>query len=83
VSTVKIMISVYTAATTRPLALYGAAALRIGYGLAYLTYLLRELPNRELLWGPGAAWSPAMDRQFAAGQPWYTPASPHAPSRSW
>ncbi len=68
---VNALIRVYGTATSRPVALYGAAVLRIGYGLAFLAFLLRESPNRDVLWGPDAAWSPAMDHQFAAGQPWY------------
>ena len=63
--------SVIRSATTRPIALYGTAVLRIGYGFAYLAFLLREFPNREALWGPSAPWSPEMERQFADGQPWY------------
>lgn len=63
--------SVIRSAMSRPIALYGTAVLRIGYGLAYLTFLLREFPHREALWGPSAPWSPAMERQFADGQPWY------------
>lgn len=60
----------YATATTRRVSPHGTAALRIGYGLAYLVYLLRELPERGELWGPGAAWSPAMDRSFAAAAGW-------------
>jgi len=63
--------TVIRSAMTRPIALYGAAVLRIGYGFAYLVFLLREFPNREALWGPSAPWSPAMERQFADGRPWY------------
>jgi hypothetical protein len=59
------------AAAVRPIALYGTAVLRIGYGLAYLAFLLREFPNREALWGPSAPWTPAMEQRFAAGQNWY------------
>lgn len=57
--------------TTRPLALYGSAVLRIGYGLAFLAYLVREFPNREELWGPTAAWTPAMAHQYAQTMDWY------------
>ena len=62
---------VFEELTVRPVALYGSAALRIGYGLAYLVFLVREFPNREELWGPDAAWTPALDRRFAAGSNWY------------
>ena len=57
--------------TVRPIALYGSAMLRIGYGLLFLVFLLREFPNRERLWGPSAAWTPALDRQYAASTDWY------------
>ncbi|HEV2635661.1 MAG TPA: HTTM domain-containing protein [Actinocrinis sp.] len=55
----------------RPNALYGTAMLRIGYALAYLIFLLRELPHREQLWGPNAAWTPALEDQYAANAHWY------------
>jgi hypothetical protein len=57
--------------TTRPLALYGSAVLRIGYGLAFLAYLVREFPNREELWGPSAAWTPAMAHQYVQTVDWF------------
>jgi hypothetical protein len=57
--------------TTRPIALYGSAMLRIGYASAYLAFLIREFPNREELWGPHAAWSPALERQYVASADWY------------
>ena len=57
--------------TLRPVALYGSAMLRIGYGLVYLVFLLREFPHREALWGPDAAWTPALEHQYAARQNWY------------
>lgn len=50
--------------TGRPLSLYAVAALRIGYGLLYLVYLLREFSHREEIWGPGSPWSPALARQL-------------------
>ena len=57
--------------TLRPIAQYGSAILRIGYGSLYLIFLLREFPNREELWGPNAAWTPSLDQQFAAHSAWY------------
>ena len=57
--------------TTRPLALYGSAVLRIGYGLAFLAYLVREFPQREQLWGPSAAWTPAMAQQYVQTADWF------------
>jgi hypothetical protein len=44
--------------------LYAAAMLRIGYGLLYLVFLLREFPHRNEIWGPGAPWTPALARQL-------------------
>jgi len=62
---------VFEELTVRPIALYGSAVLRIGYGLAYLVFLVREFPNREELWGPRAAWSPTLERQYVASANWY------------
>ena len=57
--------------SVRPIALYGTAMLRIGFGALYLVFLLREFPNREALWGPNAAWSPALEHRYAAQADWY------------
>ncbi|MFE9428297.1 HTTM domain-containing protein [Kitasatospora sp. NPDC006697] len=48
----------------RPTSLYAAAVLRIGYGLLYLVFLLREFPHREEIWGPGSPWTPGLARQL-------------------
>lgn len=37
---------------SRPMALYGAATLRIGYGIAGGAYYLRNYGDRRYLWGP-------------------------------
>lgn len=50
--------------TERPVSLYAAAVLRIGYGLLYLTFLLREFPHRDEIWGPGSPWTPELARQL-------------------
>ncbi|MFI1154002.1 HTTM domain-containing protein [Streptomyces sp. NPDC020817] len=50
--------------THRPVSLYAASVLRIGYGLLYLVYLLREFPHRDEIWGPGSPWTPALARQL-------------------
>ncbi|MEY2247423.1 HTTM domain-containing protein [Streptomyces sp. BF23-18] len=50
--------------TERPVSLHAAAVLRIGYGLIYLLFLLREFPHRNEIWGPGAPWTPALARQL-------------------
>ncbi|MFD5077733.1 HTTM domain-containing protein [Streptomyces sp. NPDC058371] len=52
------------ALTERPVSLYAAAVLRIGYGFLYLVFLLREFPNREEIWGPGSPWTPELARQL-------------------
>ncbi|MFJ2174051.1 HTTM domain-containing protein [Streptomyces sp. NPDC087851] len=48
----------------RPVSLYAAAVLRIGYGLLYLVFLLREIPHRDEIWGPGSAWTPELAKQL-------------------
>ncbi|MET7567471.1 HTTM domain-containing protein [Streptomyces sp. NPDC005492] len=53
-----------TALTERPVSLYAAAVLRIGYGLLYLVFLLREFPHRDEIWGPGSPWTPELARQL-------------------
>ncbi|MEU0271788.1 HTTM domain-containing protein [Streptomyces sp. NPDC006307] len=54
----------------RPISLYAAAALRIGYGLLYLAFLLREFPHRDEIWGPGSPWTPALARQLFDQSGW-------------
>ncbi|MEW1569825.1 HTTM domain-containing protein [Streptomyces sp. NPDC093509] len=56
--------------TGRPVSLYAAAVLRIGYSLLYLTFLLREFPYREEIWGPGSPWTPALAQQLFAQTGW-------------
>ncbi|MFI9209960.1 HTTM domain-containing protein [Streptomyces sp. NPDC053253] len=50
--------------TARPLSLYAASVLRIGYGLLYLIFLLREFPHRAEIWGPDSPWTPALAAQL-------------------
>ncbi|WP_329394789.1 HTTM domain-containing protein [Streptomyces melanogenes] len=50
--------------TERPVSLYGAAVLRIGYGSVYLVFLLREFSHRDEIWGPGSPWTPELARQL-------------------
>ncbi|MER7107143.1 HTTM domain-containing protein [Streptomyces sp. NPDC000229] len=54
----------FTLLIERPISLYAAAVLRIGYGLLYLVFLLREFPHRDEIWGPGSPWTPALARQL-------------------
>ncbi|MCX5101706.1 HTTM domain-containing protein [Streptomyces sp. NBC_00264] len=50
--------------TGRPVSLYAASVLRVGYGLLYLVFLLREFPHRDEIWGPGSPWTPSLARQL-------------------
>ncbi|MET9848713.1 HTTM domain-containing protein [Streptomyces ossamyceticus] len=56
--------------TSRPVSLHAASVLRIGYGLLYLLFLLREFPHRDEIWGPGSPWTPALARQLFAQTGW-------------
>ncbi|MEU3480323.1 HTTM domain-containing protein [Streptomyces sp. NPDC033754] len=54
----------------RPVSLYAASVLRIGYGLLYLVYLLREFPHRGEIWGPDSPWTPALAEQLFEQTGW-------------
>lgn len=56
--------------TGRPVSPYAASVLRIGYGLLYLIFLLREFPHRDEIWGPDSPWTPALARQLFAQTGW-------------
>ncbi|MFD9006495.1 HTTM domain-containing protein [Streptomyces sp. NPDC059582] len=56
--------------TGRPVSLYAASVLRIGYGLLYLIFLLREFPHRAEIWGPDAPWTPALADQLFEQTGW-------------
>ncbi|MEU2302629.1 HTTM domain-containing protein [Streptomyces antibioticus] len=58
--------------TGRPVSLYGAAVLRIGYGLLYLVFLLREFPHRAEIWGPDSPWTPALSKQLFEQTGWFS-----------
>jgi hypothetical protein len=60
----------YQTATTRLFAARGLAVLRIGYGLVWVLFLLREWGERDAAWGPDSAWSTALERQYAAQSSW-------------
>jgi Vitamin K-dependent gamma-carboxylase len=60
------------AVTERKWSLYAAAALRIGYGLIYLAYLLREFPHRDEIWGPGSPMTPALARELLDRTGWFS-----------
>lgn len=56
----------FTLLTEHALSLRAAALLRIGYGLLYLVFLLREFPHRDEIWGPGSPWTPQLARELQA-----------------
>ncbi|MEU7567453.1 HTTM domain-containing protein [Streptomyces fradiae] len=58
--------------TDRPAALYATSVLRIGYGLLYLVFLLREFPHRHQIWGPDSPWTPALAAQLAEQTGWHS-----------
>ena len=64
----------FTRLTTRTVARYGTAVLRIGYGSLYLIFLLHEYPKHDALWGPDAPWTPALNQRFAndPGLDWFS-----------
>ncbi|MFI1704763.1 HTTM domain-containing protein [Streptomyces griseoruber] len=58
--------------TGRPVSLYAVSVLRIGYGLLYLIFLLREFPHRDEIWGPGSPWTPALAHQLFEQTGWFS-----------
>ncbi|MFD9394422.1 HTTM domain-containing protein [Streptomyces sp. NPDC060000] len=64
--------AVWDLLTGRPVSLYGVSVLRIGYGLLYLIFLLREFPHRDEIWGPGSAWTPALAQQLFEQTGWFS-----------
>ncbi|MFE0641196.1 HTTM domain-containing protein [Streptomyces sp. NPDC058877] len=54
------------AVTSRPLAPYQSAIVRIGFSLTWLLFLLREIPHRHLLYGPEGPWSWEMAHRLIA-----------------
>ncbi|WP_329176551.1 HTTM domain-containing protein [Streptomyces sp. NBC_01477] len=57
----------------RPVSLYAASVLRIGYGLCYFAFLVRELPHREEIWGPQSPWTPALADELFRQTGWFSP----------
>ncbi|MFB8204311.1 HTTM domain-containing protein [Kitasatospora purpeofusca] len=63
--------------TGRVLGRYQAATVRIGFGLVWLAYLLREWPNRRLLYGDTSPWSADLAQRLLADNgaltvlPWF------------
>jgi hypothetical protein len=64
--------AVWDLLTGRPVSLYAASVLRIGFGLLYLLFLLREFPHRAEIWGPGSAWTPALAHQLFEQTGWFS-----------
>ena len=58
--------------THRPISLYAASVLRIGYGLCYLVFLVREFPHREQIWGPDSPWTPALAGELFHQTGWFS-----------
>ncbi|MFJ1595934.1 HTTM domain-containing protein [Streptomyces sp. NPDC088261] len=56
--------AVSTLLVERPVSLYAAAVLRMGYGFLYLAFLVREFPHRDEIWGPGSPWTPTLAREL-------------------
>nr|WP_307806588.1 HTTM domain-containing protein [Streptomyces sp. FH025] len=63
--------------TGRALGRHQAAVVRIGFGLVWLTYLLREWPHRRVLYGDRSPWSMELAQQLLADNgaftvlPWF------------
>ncbi|MFC7266961.1 HTTM domain-containing protein [Streptomyces lutosisoli] len=55
---------VFTFLTECAVSLHAAAVLRMGYGLLYLGFLLREFPHRDEIWGSGSPWTPDLAREL-------------------
>ncbi|MDI6097022.1 HTTM domain-containing protein [Actinoplanes sp. NEAU-A12] len=62
----------YRVLTERPLSLYAAAFMRIGYGLLYAVVLVREFPHRHQIWGPESPWTPALARETFDQTGWFS-----------
>ncbi|WP_146259073.1 HTTM domain-containing protein [Streptomyces tateyamensis] len=56
----------------RAMSLHAAAVLRVGYGLLYLGFLLREFPYRDEIWGPSSPWTPALARELLGQEQWFS-----------
>ena len=64
--------NMYTALIEQPISLYAASVLRVGYGLLYLAFLLREFPHRHEIWGPDSPWTPALATQLFDQTGWFS-----------
>ncbi|MET7683990.1 HTTM domain-containing protein [Streptomyces sp. NPDC005423] len=50
--------------------MYAASALRIGYGLLYFAFLVREFPHRNTIWGPDSPWTPELAKELFGQTGW-------------
>lgn len=62
----------YALLTEQAVSLHAAAVLRVGYGLLYLLFLLREFPHRDEIWGPGSPWTPDLARELLSESGWFS-----------
>ncbi|MFG2195604.1 HTTM domain-containing protein [Streptomyces sp. NPDC048639] len=65
-------VALRTKLTEQPISLYAAAVLRIGYGLLYFAFLLREFGHRDEIWGPGSPWTPELATQLFDQTGWFS-----------
>ncbi|MEU3447474.1 HTTM domain-containing protein [Streptomyces thermolilacinus] len=64
--------ALWTLVTNQPVSLYATSVLRIGYGLLYLVFLLREFPHRHQIWGPDSPWTPKLAAQLSEQTGWHS-----------
>jgi hypothetical protein len=53
--------------TGSPIGPYQSAIVRIGFGVTWLVFLLREFPHRSALYGPDSAWGFDLAKRLLAG----------------
>jgi hypothetical protein len=58
--------------TGSALAPYQSAIVRIGFGLTWMLFLLREFPHRAELYGPGSPWGFDLAKRLVAGNHAFT-----------
>lgn len=58
--------------TENAVSLQAASMLRIGYGLLYVVFLVREFPHRNEIWGPGSPWTPHLARELSGQTGWFS-----------
>ncbi|MFG2826668.1 HTTM domain-containing protein [Streptomyces sp. NPDC048434] len=68
--------------TSRALAPYQTAVIRIGFSATWLLFLLREWPHRAVLYGPDSPWNLDMARRLLAGNHAFS-VLPWSDSRGW